>query len=90
MKLYPSVLEGAVARANARVDARKAVKRQVIGGSVVFCPVVNGAVRIIGLDANGEWVAEFSCLERDYSESYVHRMERHVAMKSGRSLTLMG
>lgn len=71
--------------------APKAVSERIVrGGKVRFHPGPNGTVRIIGLSESGEWIAEFSCREKDFSERYLRRMERHVAEKSGSKIAIVG
>lgn len=85
---FRTFMDTAIARR--KLDARKPIQRKVRGGSVLFCPTAAGAVRIIGLDENDGWIAEFSCLEKDYRESYLDRMVRHVERNAGVKLELMG
>lgn len=68
----------------------KTATRTVPGGRVLFFPSADGVVRIIGLGAHDEWLAEFSCLASDFREEFVQRMERHVARKAGVHMTLVG
>jgi hypothetical protein len=49
------------------------------GGRVVVVPAPNGQVRLVGLGAEGQWVAEFSCLEEDFHDDLIRRMKRHVS-----------
>lgn len=65
-------------------------QRIVRGGKVLFYPCPNGTVRIVGLSDTDEWIAEFTCRERDFSERYLRRMERHVAEKSGAAISIVG
>lgn len=65
-------------------------ERVVRGGKVVYFPAPNGAVRIVGLGDTGEWIAEFACREIDFNETYVHRMEQHVASKAGVRIAIVG
>lgn len=60
------------------------------GGSVVAVPSGEGTVRIVGLSESGEWIAEFACREVDYDEAYIHRMEHHVATKTGVKIAIVG
>ncbi len=57
---------------------RRATEWTVEGGKVVFFPCVRGAVRIVGLGPNDEWISEYICREEDFDEALVRRMQRHV------------
>lgn len=65
-------------------------ERLVRGGKVLFYPCPGGAVRIVGLSESGEWIAEFACRERDFSEKYIRRMEQHVATTTGVRIAVLG
>lgn len=58
-------------------------ERIVRGGKVLFYPAPDGSVKIVGLDEQGAWVAEFACRTRDFDEKYVRRMAHHVAVTTG-------
>lgn len=69
---------------------RAAVTRAVRGGRVLFFPAAEGVVRIVGVGPHDEWIAEFCCLEADFREEYLRRMERHIARKTGARIALVG
>jgi hypothetical protein len=69
---------------------RKPITRSVRGGRVLFYPAAEGVIRIVGLGPSDNWLAEFSCLEADFKDEFLRRMERHVARKTGARMSLVG
>ncbi len=73
----------------AATDTAKPIERLVRGGKVRFFPSPGGVIRIVGMAEDGEWIAEFSCREEDFTEAFLRRMERHVAQKVGARLAVI-
>lgn len=56
---------------------------------VKLYPAPNGTIRIIGVTATGEWVAEHFCLERNFDVKHIVAMERTVRHEEAKALQLV-
>lgn len=56
---------------------------------VKLFPAPNGTIRIVGVTKSGEWVAEHSCLERNFDVKHIIAMDRTVREEEARTLQLV-